>query len=52
MRIEMKYVIKRGNTFTYQRAIPGALQGKYGKKILRIRLKATSTDDVIAVDRV
>lgn len=48
MRIEMKYVIKRGNTFTYQRAIPGALQGKYGKKILRIRLKATSTDDVIA----
>lgn len=46
--MDIKYVIKRHNKFTYQRSVPADLQAHYGKSLIRVPLSSTIISDVKA----
>lgn len=44
--MKIKHVVKRGNAFWFQRAVPGDLKHHYGKRLIRIKIDSIDPGEV------
>jgi integrase len=44
--MKIKHVVKRGNAFWFQRAVPGDLKNHYGKRLIRVKIDSLDFNDI------